>query len=93
MTPPEGPTRIPGAAQTGRSRQPGNPGKRNCIPRFLPFSLRFNRLELAGALGDLVTLLSIAIGMVLICGIDPTGLFFSIGVFCLFAGLKSPPAT
>lgn len=48
---------------------------------------RFNRLELAGSLGDLGTLLPLAIGMILINGLDPGGLFFSIGLYYLLAGL------
>jgi SulP family sulfate permease len=45
---------------------------------------RFDRLELAGSLGDLGTLLPMAIGMILINGLSPMGMFFSIGVFLLF---------
>ncbi len=48
---------------------------------------RFNRLELAGSLGDLGTLLPIAMGMILINGLDPLGLFFSIGVFYILTGI------
>jgi SulP family sulfate permease len=48
---------------------------------------RFNRLELSGSLGDLGTLLPIAIAMVLINGLDPLGLFFSIGVFYILSGV------
>ena len=48
---------------------------------------RFNRLELAGSLGDLGTLLPIAIAMVLINGLNPLGLFFSIGVFYILSGV------
>lgn len=48
---------------------------------------RFNRLELAGSLGDLGTLLPIAIALILINGLDPLGLFFSIGVFFILSGL------
>ncbi len=51
-------------------------------PRF-----RFNRLELAGSLGDLGTLLPLAIGMILINGLHPVGLFFAIGVYYIIAGL------
>lgn len=56
---------------------------------FLPMDtrFRFNRLELAGSLGDLGTLLPIAIALVLINGLDPLGLFFSIGVFFILSGL------
>jgi SulP family sulfate permease len=48
---------------------------------------RFNRLEAAGSLGDLGTLLPIAIGMILINGLEPCGLFFSIGLFYILAGI------
>ena len=48
---------------------------------------RFNRLELAGSLGDLGTLLPIAIAMVLFNGLNALGLFLSIGVFYLLAGI------
>ena len=48
---------------------------------------RFNRLEIAGSLGDLGTLLPIAIGMILINRIDPVGLFFSVGLFFILSGI------
>jgi SulP family sulfate permease len=48
---------------------------------------KFDRLEAAGSLGDLGTLLPIAIGMILINGLDPHGLFFSIGLFYILAGI------
>ena len=48
---------------------------------------RFNRMEMAGALGDLGTLLPIAIGMILINGLSPMGMFFSIGVFYILSGM------
>ena len=48
---------------------------------------RFNRMEVAGSLGDLGTLLPIAMAMVLINGLNPVGLFFSIGVFYIVTGL------
>ena len=47
----------------------------------------FNRLELAGSLGDLGALLPIAIAMVLINGLNPVGLFFSIAVFFIISGV------
>lgn len=50
-------------------------------------SFSFNRQELAGSLGDLGTLLPIAIAMVLVNGLDPVGLFFSIALFYIFSGL------
>ena len=48
---------------------------------------RFTRLELAGAMGDLGTLLPIAIAMVMVNGLDPLGVFFSIGVFYILSGV------
>lgn len=46
----------------------------------------FNRLEFAGSLGDLGTLLPLAIGMIVINGLDPTGLFFVVGLFYILSG-------
>ena len=48
---------------------------------------RFNRMEIAGSLGDLGTLLPIAIGMILINGLSPTGMLFSIGIFYILSGM------
>jgi len=50
-------------------------------------TLRFDRQELAGSLGDLGTLLPLAIGLVLVNGLDATGLLFSVGLFYILAGL------
>lgn len=47
----------------------------------------FNRMEVAGSLGDLGTLLPIAIAMVLLNGLSPTGVFLGIGVFYILSGL------
>ena len=47
---------------------------------------KFNRLEFAGSLGDLGTILPIAIGMILINGLDPSGLFFTVGVLYILSG-------
>ncbi|MFZ0726312.1 MAG: putative sulfate/molybdate transporter [Desulfobacterales bacterium] len=47
----------------------------------------FNRLELAGSLGDLGTLLPLAIGMILVNKLDPAGLFFSVGLYYILAGI------
>lgn len=49
--------------------------------------MRFNRLELAGAMGDLGTLLPLAIGMILVNGLSPAGIFFVVGIFYIFSGL------
>jgi len=51
------------------------------------FDCKFNRLELAGSLGDLGTLLPMAIGLILINGLSPTGLFFSVGLYFILSGI------
>ena len=43
-------------------------------------------MECAGSLGDLGTLLPIAMGMILINGLNPLGLFFAIGLFYIISG-------
>jgi len=48
---------------------------------------KFDRMELAGSLGDLGTLLPIAIAMVLFNGLDAMGLFLSIGAFYVASGV------
>ena len=48
---------------------------------------RFNRLELAGSLGDLGTLLPLAIGMIMVNGLSPSGLFFTVGLFYILSGV------
>ena len=50
-------------------------------------AVSFNRLEFAGSLGDLGTLLPMAVGMILVNGLNPTGMFISIGLLYLLAGL------
>ena len=47
----------------------------------------FNRMELAGSLGDLGTLLPIAIGMIVINGLNPTGLLFVVGAYYILSGV------
>lgn len=47
----------------------------------------FNRQELAGSLGDLGVVLPLGIAMILINGLHPTGLFFSVGLFYLLSGV------
>jgi SulP family sulfate permease len=50
-------------------------------------AFRFNRMELAGSLGDLGTILPLAIGMILINGLNPLGLFLAVGLYYIFSGL------
>ncbi len=48
---------------------------------------RFSRMEFAGSLGDLGTILPLAIGMILINGLNPLGLFLGVGLYYIFSGL------
>lgn len=52
----------------------------------MPPRFQFNRMEVAGSLGDLGTLLPLAIGMVMINGMSITGILYTIGIFYIFAG-------
>ncbi|MDH3346696.1 MAG: putative sulfate/molybdate transporter [Desulfobulbaceae bacterium] len=47
----------------------------------------FNRLELAGSLGDMGTLLPIAAAMVVVNGLDPLGVFLAVGLFYVVSGV------
>lgn len=49
--------------------------------------LRFDRREVAGSLGDLGTLLPLALGLILLNGVSAVGLFFMVGLFYVLAGL------
>ena len=53
----------------------------------MPDYIKFNRMELAGSLGDLGTVLPLAIGMILINGLNPTGVIMGVGLFYIFSGL------
>ncbi len=46
----------------------------------------FNRMEFAGSLGDLGTLLPLAVGMILINGLSPMAVFLAVGLYYVFAG-------
>jgi SulP family sulfate permease len=48
---------------------------------------KFNRLEMAGSLGDLGTLLPLAVGMILINGLMPGAMFLTVGIYYIFAGI------
>ncbi len=50
-------------------------------------AMRFDRVELAGALGDLGTLLPIVIAMILINGLSVSAVFLAFGSFYVLAGL------
>lgn len=44
-------------------------------------------MEIAGSLGDLGTILPLAIGMILINDLSPAAIFFSVAIFYIFSGL------
>jgi SulP family sulfate permease len=48
---------------------------------------KFNRMEFAGSLGDLGTLLPLAIGLIFVNGLSPSGLFISVGLYYILSGL------
>ena len=48
---------------------------------------RFNRNEFAGSLGDLGTILPLALGMIMVNGLSPMGVFFSMGLFYTLTGV------
>jgi SulP family sulfate permease len=52
----------------------------------LPQRFRFDRLELAGAFGDLGTLLPIVVAMILVNKLSPTAVFLAFGLFYLLSG-------
>nr|WP_321465205.1 putative sulfate/molybdate transporter [uncultured Desulfobulbus sp.] len=59
-----------------------------CFPENQPKRMfKFDRLELAGAFGDLGTMLPIVIGMIVLNGLSPTTVFFAFGIFYLLSGL------
>lgn len=47
---------------------------------------QFNRMELAGSLGDLGALLPLTIGMIMVNGMSITGTFYSIALFYIIGG-------
>jgi len=49
--------------------------------------MKFTRTELAGSFGDLGTLLPLAAGMIMINKLEPTGIFYVVGLFYIFSGL------
>ncbi len=53
----------------------------------MPPALKFNRNEFAGSLGDLGTILPLVAALIVINGLDPTGVFFTIGLFYICTGL------
>jgi len=54
---------------------------------YMGVPYKFNRQELAGSLGDLGVVLPLGIAMILVNGLHPLGLFFSVGLFYLLSGM------
>jgi xanthine/uracil/vitamin C permease (AzgA family) len=50
-------------------------------------SFEFNRRELAGSVGDFGTLLPLAIGFIVVCGMDPAGFLVMMGLMNIATGL------
>jgi hypothetical protein len=50
-------------------------------------SFEFNIKELAGSMGNLGTVLPLAIGYIVVCGLDPAGLLIMIGIACILSGV------
>ena len=48
---------------------------------------RFNRMELAGSLGDLGTLVPMAVGLMVVCGLGATPVLLMIGVYYIAGGV------
>ncbi|BCS88215.1 putative sulfate/molybdate transporter [Pseudodesulfovibrio sediminis] len=48
--------------------------------------ISFDRMEWAGSVGDLGTLLPLAFGMIMINGLSPTGVFLTVGLMYIVAG-------
>jgi SulP family sulfate permease len=56
------------------------------LPRADDSALKFDRVELAGAFGDLGTLLPIVVGMILINKLSPSAVFLAFGLFYVLTG-------
>ncbi len=50
-------------------------------------SFKFDRLEFAGSLGDLGTLIPLSIGMLIFNGLSVTTVFLMVGIFYIYGGL------
>jgi len=50
-----------------------------------PFT--FDRVEFAGSLGDLGTLIPLSVGLMVVCGLSATSVLLMVGLFYMFTGL------
>ncbi len=48
---------------------------------------KISRMEFAGSLGDLGTLLPLSVGMILINNLSPSGIFLGVGLFYILSGI------
>ena len=48
---------------------------------------KISRMEFAGSLGDLGTLLPLSVGMILINNLSPSGIFMGVGLFYILSGI------
>ena len=80
----EKPVGHEGANLTGSMPADGPAGGQNGKVQATTF--RFDRVELAGSLGDLGTLLPIVVAMILINKLSPTTVFLAFGLFYLLTG-------
>ncbi len=48
---------------------------------------KFDRMEFSGSLGDLGTILPLAVGMILINNMNPSGVFLCFGLYYVFSGI------
>lgn len=55
--------------------------------RGVKSGLRFDRMEFSGSLGDIGTLIPLATGLIMVNGLNPTGIFFSVGLYYILSGL------
>lgn len=62
---------------------PGSPAGTGALKRPITFSLT----ELAGSMGDFGTLLPLAIGYIVVCGLDPAGFLVMMGLANIVSGL------
>jgi sulfate permease, SulP family len=53
----------------------------------MPEFMKFNRMELSGSLGDLGTILPLAVGMIMINDLSAMGVFLCVGLFYITSGL------
>ena len=68
---------MPDIQMENKNKEP-----KKTFPTFI-----FNRIEFSGSLGDLGALLPIAIGMIVLNGLNATNVMVTVGLFYIIAGL------